>query len=344
MMLVSLCTIVKNEEYWLPRMCELYAPLADEIIVVDTGSTDGTLAVQHSKLRLVPSAKFDKDTSRTEFSFGDARNEAIDLAQGEWILNIDPDYVITDEQVFWLRRFVESAEATKWDVLNFVIDSDSSRVSQPLLTRRSLGIRYYGICHEMLNIPETARRIPIADIKVTHVRNDKAQGVDAFMGRRRFYIDLINKEIEKAPNDYRSRYNLTLEYYQTKEYEKVLSLTSESLQNSSGEIVSPKHVSMLMWLRGMALFNTGEYRGGIGQEEMALRFDPAYVPAIYMLAEMKRLMGDLDGAEPLFQKLLTIKEPTGVFHRDFPDYRTTRAQEGLKQIQAARQTLEPQVA
>ena len=42
MITISLCMIVKNEEKNLERCLSSYAPLMDEIIVVDTGSTDRT--------------------------------------------------------------------------------------------------------------------------------------------------------------------------------------------------------------------------------------------------------------------------------------------------------------
>jgi glycosyltransferase involved in cell wall biosynthesis len=338
-MLVSLCTIVKNEEYWLPRMCQLFAPLADEMIVVDTGSTDGTLAVSHPKLRIVRSRRFTADTPRAEFNFAEARNEAIDLAQAEWILSIDPDYVITESEVQWLRRFLASNASKTGDVLNFTVDSASSMVSQPLLTRRSLGIRYFGSCHEMMKIPDTARRLPVADIKFIHVRNDSVEGIERFAAKRLRYIELIRKQIEKTPDDYRQRYNLALEYCQLKQYDEVLATTSDVLQNKTGCDVHPKYVALLMWLRGLALFNLGKQRGGICQTEMALRFDPDNVPAIYMLAEMKRMTGDLNGSETLFHKLIAIDAPTGIFHRDFPEYRTGMAEEGLRQIHQTREAM-----
>lgn len=42
---ISLCMIVRDEEAVLGRCLESVAPAVDEIIVVDTGSTDGTKAV-----------------------------------------------------------------------------------------------------------------------------------------------------------------------------------------------------------------------------------------------------------------------------------------------------------
>jgi len=317
-------------------MCELYAPLADEMIVVDTGSTDGTLSTTHPKLHLLPSVRFTKDTPRADFHFGEARNEAIEKAQGDWILSIDADYVIAEHEVARLRCFIESEEAKQWDVVNFIVDSGTTRVSQPLLTRRSCGIRYYGSCHEMMRIPHGARRLAESAIRFTHVRTDAAEGIKAYTEKRLHYIDLIRKAIEREPSDYREQYNLALEYCQLKRYDEVLRVTSEVLQNSNGYELHPKYVALLMWLRGIALFNTGDYRGGIGQVAMALPSDPDNVPATYMLAEMKRLTGDLDGAEPLFRKLITIEAPTGIFHRDYPEYRTAKAEEGLRLITEAR--------
>ena len=64
-------------------------PVCDEIVVVDTGSTDDTVAVAESFGAVVAHRPWDDD-------FAAARNRALDLATGEWILYIDADEQLED--------------------------------------------------------------------------------------------------------------------------------------------------------------------------------------------------------------------------------------------------------
>lgn len=82
--LVSVCLIVKNEEQLLGACLESIADLADEIIVYDTGSTDRTVAIAHAAGARVHEGYWDDSFSR-------ARNAALALARGEWVLSLDAD-------------------------------------------------------------------------------------------------------------------------------------------------------------------------------------------------------------------------------------------------------------
>jgi tetratricopeptide (TPR) repeat protein len=83
---VSLTMIVRNEEADLPRCLESVADLVDEIVIVDTGSTDGTKGV---------AARFGPKVKLFDFpwcdNFAAARNESLRHATGDWALWLDAD-------------------------------------------------------------------------------------------------------------------------------------------------------------------------------------------------------------------------------------------------------------
>jgi glycosyltransferase involved in cell wall biosynthesis len=81
---ISACLMVKNEERNLPRCLDSIVDLVDEIIVVDTGSTDPTVDIAARY-----GAKIYHSPWRDDFSFH--RNESIGHATGDWILRIDAD-------------------------------------------------------------------------------------------------------------------------------------------------------------------------------------------------------------------------------------------------------------
>ncbi|NSW76819.1 MAG: tetratricopeptide repeat protein [Candidatus Atribacteria bacterium] len=97
---VSLCMIVKNEEENLPRALSSVASLVDEIIVVDTGSTDRTREIARSFGARVYDFAWRDD-------FAAARNESLRHATGEWILVLDADDEVEKEGFQKLRLFLK---------------------------------------------------------------------------------------------------------------------------------------------------------------------------------------------------------------------------------------------
>jgi GT2 family glycosyltransferase/tetratricopeptide (TPR) repeat protein len=82
--LLSVCLIVKDEEAMLPACLASVADLADEIVVYDTGSTDGTIALAREAGAQVIEGYWDD-------SFARARNAALAQARGDWVLSLDAD-------------------------------------------------------------------------------------------------------------------------------------------------------------------------------------------------------------------------------------------------------------
>ena len=81
---ISACMMVKNEEEMLPRCLNSIKHLIDELIVVDTGSTDKTIEIAESfgaKIYHHP----------WENNFSKHRNQSLGYATGDWILLVDAD-------------------------------------------------------------------------------------------------------------------------------------------------------------------------------------------------------------------------------------------------------------
>ncbi|MCD6185164.1 MAG: glycosyltransferase, partial [Deltaproteobacteria bacterium] len=97
---VSLCMIVKNEEKYLAKCLKSIKPAVDEMIVVDTGSTDKT-----SNIARVFGAKVYDYKWKNDFS--DARNYSIDKASGAWIFTLDADEVISSRDYEAFRNLID---------------------------------------------------------------------------------------------------------------------------------------------------------------------------------------------------------------------------------------------
>ncbi len=81
---LSACLMVKNEEQNIERCLKSIINVVDEIVVIDTGSTDRTM-----KIALSYGARIFEHPWENNFSLH--RNQSIDHAQGEWVLIIDAD-------------------------------------------------------------------------------------------------------------------------------------------------------------------------------------------------------------------------------------------------------------
>jgi len=144
---VSLCMIVRNEERNLPDRLTPIAPLFDEIIIVDTGSTDQT-----RKIALQFTEKL------TDFpwcdDFSAARNESLRTGPGDWIFWLDADDRIPPLQVRslktllkGLRHHKQAYRITTVCALQFECDG-AQRITHFRLFRRDPAIQWRGRVHE----------------------------------------------------------------------------------------------------------------------------------------------------------------------------------------------------
>ncbi len=146
---VSLCMIVKNEEEVLARCLDSVQGLVDEIIVVDTGSTDQTLEIAHRYTQNVFSFPWIDD-------FSAARNFSFSKATSEYILWLDADDVIreTDREGFRLLKDILSPEV---DMVMIQYHLAFDQGGEPTfsnyrerLMRREKGFRWEGAVHEAI--------------------------------------------------------------------------------------------------------------------------------------------------------------------------------------------------
>jgi tetratricopeptide (TPR) repeat protein len=142
---LSFCAIVKNESANLARCLNSVKPYVDEMIIVDTGSSDDTVAIAH---------QFGARVSHFEWcdDFAAARNYACSLASGEWILTLDADEELHTLKQNWTEPF--NTPSAK-NVLAFAVSLRSASASetemQPIrLFRNDPAIQYRDRYHEHL--------------------------------------------------------------------------------------------------------------------------------------------------------------------------------------------------
>lgn len=152
-MKISACWIARNEEKNLPRSLESVKGVVDELIVVDTGSTDGTIDAARSIGAKVLETEWADD-------FSTPRNLALEHATGDWIVFLDADEYFPEGAAPNIRPSIRLAVqrrkiALLINLVNIDIDKGNELIDSTYLCRVfKSGLHYVGRIHEELRTAE----------------------------------------------------------------------------------------------------------------------------------------------------------------------------------------------
>lgn len=207
---LSACMIVKDEERFLGRCLESIRNAVDEIIVVDTGSTDRTVEIAR---RYGAKVYFHAWNN----SFSEARNYSIQYATGDWILQIDADETLEQADIPLLHRAIQSNlyNAIYVAIHNAIPDGVSKHYFERVFRRGKA--HYEGIVHNQL-IVEGAKAS--SEIRLYHIGYNLDE--EQMRRKRERTIALLRKQIEEDPENIFARANLIRAYRGQKAYEKVI--------------------------------------------------------------------------------------------------------------------------
>jgi glycosyltransferase involved in cell wall biosynthesis/Tfp pilus assembly protein PilF len=149
---LSICMIAKNEERFLGRCLESVRGLADQIVLVDTGSTDRTVEIAREHGAEVHFRAWDNH-------FSNARNEALRHATGDWILVLDADEELLPDQHETLRSHLREDGVIAWRLPLTDVGRENEGVSQvPRLFRNAPALFYVSRVHEQVYASLETRR------------------------------------------------------------------------------------------------------------------------------------------------------------------------------------------
>lgn len=225
-MLLSACLIVKNEALTLDRCLSSLRGVVDEIIVVDTGSTDDTIKIARDHGAMVTHFDWDGD-------FSHARNASLDLASGEYALVIDADEYLDEKQKEGLRTFLETnrPEALMIRQRNYLGQLSEIRSVLPLNVMRIFRSyhRYEGSIHEQISLSVERTKKPVAffDLDFHHV--GYLQDFMLQKGKTNRNRELLYQELENDPNNLFHLSNLMAEHLVVGELDEARRLGKRSL-------------------------------------------------------------------------------------------------------------------
>ena len=179
MITVSLCMIVKNEERILARCLDSLAGLMDEIVIVDTGSTDATKEIAARYTEQIYDFAWTGD-------FSEARNFAFSKAQMEYIYSADADEVLDEENRAAFLQLketllpeIEIVQMYYANQLSHGTIYNYDKELRPKLFKRNRTFRWQGAIHEQIGITPV---IYDSEIQIQHLpeENHKDRDLRAF--------------------------------------------------------------------------------------------------------------------------------------------------------------------
>ncbi|XCA83331.1 glycosyltransferase [Exiguobacterium mexicanum] len=201
---ISIVIMTFNEERCIYRCLNSIKNLADEIIIIDTGSTDNTLNIIKDNF---PSVKVYNEKWNKDFS--EIRNKLIGYASYEWVFQLDADEYISDEILHEIKKMIFLVESIPVDpivISPIIINHDESELFQTKrIFKKNKGLKYFGLAHEELRFNNNPSvEYIVIKYKIFHDGYNKEIISLKDKDNRNFY--LINETLKLEPNNLRWYY------------------------------------------------------------------------------------------------------------------------------------------
>jgi tetratricopeptide (TPR) repeat protein len=295
--------IVRNEEKFLEGCLESIKDVVDEVVIVDTGSTDGTkeIAARYGA-RL-----FDFPWTG---DFSAARNYALDRCRGEWILYIDADERLGPVSREEVRRLLSDEQQVVY-TLRFHPIGGYTAYKEYRIFRNDPRIRFQGVIHEsMLSTVmamghEEGLGIGESALAIYHTGYD-----GDLMHKHRRNLPMLLRQIELEPRRMYLRWQLGVAQKGLGDTEGAERTWMEAIEMTRGK-ETVTHDDSHAYYEIICLMNErGDNYEAILDEALSL-FPDNYL-LIWTRAMMLTQCGRFEEAVPLFQELVSTDPETFV--------------------------------
>jgi len=220
MTLISVCMIVKNEEEVLARCLEAARGLWDELIIVDTGSTDRTIEIAKAYGARVLHYEWIAPGNK-----GEARNVGIDAATGEWIVVLDADEVLSDAR--GLRQaIISQPQAVNGLNVRFVNVGENERVDLQWYQLRIFRRGQYRYIHREHEIPICTGEQVIQTVDYTFEHRPPANRAAPKVGAM---LERLKLDVIEHPTDPHSLYMLARQYGHAEQFNEAITAVEKYL-------------------------------------------------------------------------------------------------------------------
>lgn len=314
--LLSVCLIVRNEEKLLPSCLASIRSVADEIIVVNTGSTDKTIEIARNFGAIILEFPWKND-------FSTARNFGLSSAKGAWILQIDADEQLANPE--FSREILLNSSPSIGGYLISVESSvargneelDIFRTSICRIFRNNQQIRFQGIIHEQIidSIISAGFSIAKSPLKIIHHGYNLASGE---LHRKRIRnAELLNSALEKNPNDGYLLLQRGKTYISLNQPDNALQDLERAI--SLADTPTTSRIQALNYA-ALIYFQRQNYSIAIAKAQESLSIEPKQNFAEYILGEVYSALGQFDSALESYSKMRLVQSSDNIISQISGDY------------------------
>ncbi len=309
MNLLTVCVVVRDEEADLPRCLTSVSGVADEVVVVDTGSTDDTKTIARDLGALVYDFPWTDD-------FAAARNYAIGRATGRWVLMLDADEELHPDDRDQVRPLLQTdVEAYHLPIISFlgaatpaatatvatVPARDFVRDLRLSLFRNRPCYRFKGAIHEELTGDFEPEGTALAPLRILHYGYLDGRMVSKQKGTRN--RRLLSKELERRPDDPFLHYCLGAELLGSADYPGALSHFQIALGHWGP--TEPRHGDLLAKVALCHLYQGG-YREAREVLREGIRLYPDFTDLWFLLGGLEFQAGRTAAGRKCFERCLSL--------------------------------------
>lgn len=295
------CLIVRNNEATIEACLGSLRPWVDEIVVVDTGSTDRTPEIAAGLGARVFHWQWRDD-------FAAARNESLRHALGEWIFWMDSDDELPPESGRRIRELIESEPAE--NLFGFVGQVHCPGITQRELTvvdhiklfRNLPGIEFEFRIHEQV-IPSIRRlggEIAWSDIYVVHSGSD--QTPRGRLGKWERDLRILHLEVADRPDHPFVLFNLGMTYADTGQFDRACQYLRRCLEVSAFQ---ESHVRKAYALYVNALQQLGRFEEANELLSRGLSFYPGDKELLFRRGMLSHSQGELEESIAAYKAVLS---------------------------------------
>jgi tetratricopeptide (TPR) repeat protein len=283
---LTLCLIVKDEEDFLGDCLAATAPVCDDVVIVDTGSTDATTDIARSYTDRVYHYPMHDD-------FSAARNAALAHVRTEWVLFLDADERFLDSELASMRTLLAEADPSvhAFTVLryNFFATGGffTNRVVKLMRNRPHIRFRR--------RIAESVKRVVLdaggsvgrASLTLNHVGHTRP--LEARIAKSERYLALFTEHLAEHPGDARMLANVAMML-------RALGRLDEALETSRRAVAMDPSSASIWYHHGHMLRATRHAEQALDAYRTAWRTDPGEATFANMVGVMQLGLGLLDEA------------------------------------------------
>jgi tetratricopeptide (TPR) repeat protein len=305
---LSLCMIVKNERHNLPRCLASVKPYVDEMIVVDTGSEDGTPEI---------ASEYGAKVSYFEWcnDFAAARNYAISQASGDWILVLDADEELVVNSEDFLDEITSHPEITGYLLTYTEVNNqpDATPSFRTSLFRNIPEYRYVDRFHEYLKChnQDTSKNQSghLKSLSILHYGFDKEQLWQKNISRN---IPILERIQQEEGLSLRLLSCLAGMYGDTQQLEKAQKCSAELFERLLPNLLEGNppdefgFVPDMLFVLGVQALEQKDYETARLLCQRGLEWCSNFPPLSYLAGATLRALGFPIGAAAYFENCLLL--------------------------------------